>query len=171
MQVWRATSPGRSTLHIFGNLTTNGPSGLGSVTTSTVTSGAAFALGAFIDGVAAAAAVGAQVDTWVVSPADYVLLAKLTEGTTSARPLLESDPTKPSGRVVLGTPLVISPAVASGVTWGIPRSRVYVIIRDDATVETDKSVYFTSDRIAVKATMRLGFGFAHAAAVVKISHT
>ena len=42
------------------------------------------------------------------------------------------------------------------------------MIREDATVETDQSVSFTSDRSAVKAIMRVGFGFNHYAAIVKI---
>jgi hypothetical protein len=36
-------------------------------------------------------------------------------------------------------------------------------------VEADRSVCFTSDRVAVKATMRAGFGFVHAASVVKVT--
>ena len=46
---------------------------------------------------------------------------------------------------------------------------MWLVVRDDATVEADRSVYFTSDRVAVKATMRAGFGFVHQASVVKVS--
>lgn len=31
-----------------------------------------------------------------------------------------------------------------------------------------KSAYFTADRTAIRATMRVGFGFPHAAAIQKI---
>ena len=42
-------------------------------------------------------------------------------------------------------------------------SRVWLVLRDDTTVEADRSVFFTSDRAAVKAIMRVGFGLVHAA--------
>jgi hypothetical protein len=35
----------------------------------------------------------------------------------------------------------------------------------------DKSAYFTSDRTSIRAIMRVGFAFPHAAAVQKISLT
>jgi HK97 family phage major capsid protein len=155
----------------FANTTTNGPAGLGSLTTSVVTSGSAFTVDSLIDALAAAAAVGAEIDTFVVNPTDFVALSKLKQATGSNVPLLQNDPAKPSGRIVLGVPLVLSTVVAAGVAWGIPRNRCYVVIRNDATVETDNSVFFTSDRVAVRATMRVGFGFPHALAVVKLTHT
>jgi hypothetical protein len=34
--------------------------------------------------------------------------------------------------------------------------------------EADRSVYFTSDRTAVKTTLRVGFGFVHEPAVIKV---
>jgi hypothetical protein len=37
-----------------------------------------------------------------------------------------------------------------------------------ATVEADRSV-FTSDRVAVKADMRAGFGFVHPQSFVKVT--
>lgn len=68
-----------------------------------------------------------------------------------------------------GVPLYVSPAVTTGVVWGIPKDRVVVALRDDTRLEVDRSVFFTSDRVAVKATMRVGFAFPHPAAVIKIS--
>ena len=46
---------------------------------------------------------------------------------------------------------------------------MWLVLRDDTTVEADRSIYFTSDRVAVKATMRIGFGLVHAASVVKVT--
>ena len=43
------------------------------------------------------------------------------------------------------------------------------VYRQDATVVTDTSVFFTCDRVAVRATLRASFGFTYPAAVVKIS--
>ncbi len=46
---------------------------------------------------------------------------------------------------------------------------VWLVVRHDATIESDRSAFFTSDRVGVKTTMRVGFGFVHPASVVKIS--
>jgi hypothetical protein len=40
--------------------------------------------------------------------------------------------------------------------------------RRDAEVQVDRSVFFTSDRVAVRATCRVGFGFPHTAELVRI---
>jgi hypothetical protein len=45
------------------------------------------------------------------------------------------------------------------------------VLRQDASVVTDTSVYFTSDRVAVRATLRVSFGFTYPAAVVKVTIT
>jgi hypothetical protein len=41
-------------------------------------------------------------------------------------------------------PLLVSPAVAAGTIWGLPRDRVVVVVRDDAEAQSDRSVFFTS---------------------------
>ena len=79
------------------------------------------------------------------------------------------DATSATSRRVLGVPLFVSEFVAANTLWAVDRSRVWLVVRDDATVEADRSVCFTSDRVAVKATMRTGFGFVHAASVVKVT--
>lgn len=48
-------------------------------------------------------------------------------------------------------------------------SRVWLVVRDDATVEPDRSVDFTSDRVAAKATIHAGLAFTHPASVVKVT--
>lgn len=55
------------------------------------------------------------------------------------------------------------------IVWGIPKAQSIVVIRKDATVVSDASVYFSSDRTAVRATLRVGFGFTYPAAVIKIT--
>lgn len=69
---------------------------------------------------------------------------------------------KPSGSNV-------SASVAANTLWALDSSRVWLVLREDTTVEADRSVYFTSDRVAVKATMRAAFGFVHPQAVVKVT--
>lgn len=80
-------------------------------------------------------------------------------------------PPSPARRLIEGAPLLISPAVANGVVWGVPADRVTLVIRRDATVRADASVFFTSDRIAVRATMRVGFGFPDPASVQQVKVT
>ncbi|MHB1063214.1 MAG: phage major capsid protein [Georgenia sp.] len=123
----------------------------------------------FAEAIADAETVGAAVTAFVANPADALALAQLKDETGSNRPLLGTDPTQPTRRLVLGVPLYVSPAVSVGTVWGIPRDRALIITREDVTLEVDRSVYFTSDRVAVKAVMRAGFGFPHAAAIQKVT--
>ncbi len=87
------------------------------------------------------------------------------------RALLQSDPTAPSARVVSGIPLVTSPAVGNDIVWAIPKSRVIVALRQGTTVEPDRSVFFTSDRTAVRAIVRVSWGFVDPASITKIATT
>jgi hypothetical protein len=62
----------------------------------------------------------------------------------------------------------VSPFVSANTLWAIDGSRVWLVVRDAATVEADRSVFFTTDRVAVKATMRVSFEFVHPQSVVKV---
>jgi len=95
-------------------------------------------------------------------------LAKIRQTTGSNQPVLGIDATSATGRRILGVPLYVSPYVAANTLWAIDASRVWLVVRDDAAVEADRSVFFTSDRVAVKATMRAAFGFVHPQALVKV---
>lgn len=155
----------------FGSLPTPAPKGLAGLTgVSTVSAGAAFtSVDPFIEAIGAAEAVGATLTAFVANPADVLAMSKVKKATGSNEPLLGSDPTMPVRRIVQGVPLLSSPAVAAGTVWGIPQSRVFLVIRQDAEVEADASVFFTSDRTAVRGKLRCGFAFPHSAAVVKVS--
>ena len=59
--------------------------------------------------------------------------------------------------------------VATGHVWALDQSRVFVVLRQDAELVVDASRYFESDRLGIRATMRIGFGFPHEQAVVKIA--
>ena len=65
--------------------------------------------------------------------------------------------------------LGVSGALAANTLWALDSSRVWLVLRDDVTVEAHRSGFFTSDRVAVKATMRAGFGFVHPQAVVRVT--
>jgi hypothetical protein len=82
-----------------------------------------------------------------------------------------SDPAAPTGRVISGVPLYTSPSIGDDIVWGVPAAHSLVVIRSDASVVTDASVYFSSDQLAVRATIRVGIGCSYPASVVKIATT
>lgn len=153
----------------FANTTTNGPAGLLSITPSVVDTGGSWTgVDPFTEAIYAAAAQGADIDAWVTNPADALILAKVKQATGSNLPLLQPDPTQPSRRMISGVPVFTSTAVGAGTAWGIPKDRVFVVIRNDVDLQVDKSAFFTSDRTAIRATMRVGFAFPHPLAVVRL---
>jgi HK97 family phage major capsid protein len=100
-------------------------------------------------------------------------LSKLKAGSALNAPLLQPDPTQPGRRQILGVPLLTSPAVptTNNQVWGIPRDFTYFVIRTGAEVLADRSVFFTSDRVAIRCTMRVGLAFPHPPSIVKIATT
>ena len=68
-------------------------------------------------------------------------------------------------------PETISKAEQRATVYGISADRVMVVMRDDVRLEVSREAYFSSDRVAVKATMRVGFAYPHPAAVVKVALT
>lgn len=157
----------------LGNLATPAPPGLGSLTPTLVDAGAAYAdLDPFAEAISRAEELGAALTSWITSPATALDLARIKVSDGSREPLITSpEAGSATSRAVSGLPMFVSPAVAPGVVWGIPQDRVFTVIRDDTRVDVDASVFFTSDRVAVRATMRVGFGFPQPAAIVKISTT
>jgi len=157
----------------FSSLASPAPDGLPDLAgVSDVDAGGAWAnADPFVEAIFAAEAVGAVLTSFVANPADALALMSLKAATGSNQPLLGVDPSVPTRRSIQGVALWTSPFVAEGTVWGVPQARVQIVLRDDVRLEVDRSVYFTSDRVAVKATMRVGFGFVHPAAVVKVALT
>ncbi|MBB1052462.1 phage major capsid protein [Dietzia sp. CW19] len=151
------------------NLAAPAPAGLGSVTGATVIPvGTAWANeDPFVDAVAAASGVGANIDSWIVSAADYVALRKLKTATGSNQRLITPD--AGGGILIEGRPVHLSPDLPAGTAWGVPRDRVLFGVREDAEVVADSSAYFSSDRVGVRAKMRATFAFNHPAALVKLT--
>lgn len=154
----------------FGNTIENGPSGLLSVTgVQTVDTGGTIAnTDPFAHALSLAETVGAAVTSFIANPATVLELSKVKKQTGSNEPLLGYDASQPTQRQVLGVPLIPSPAVAVGDVWAIPQIKVLVVLRDDVRLEVDRSRYFETDRIGIKATMRVGIAFPHAAAIVRL---
>lgn len=155
----------------FGNTTSNGPSGLGSITPTTVDAGAAYdSLDAFAEAISQLQQKGSRATAFLVNPALALVLSQLKENSSdSNKPLLQPDPSQPGKLVVFGVPLVVNKHVPNDVVWAVDASRIVVVVRSDTRVETSDQVYFTSDRIAVRTTCRIGFGFPYEAGLVKIS--
>lgn len=128
-------------------------------------------LDAFAEAQSLSEDVGGIITSFVASPTNALLLSQLKRSDGSNEPLLQStvDPTQPIQRLILGSQLLVSPAVGDDVIWAIPQTHSLVVIREDVETEVSTDVYFTSDRVAVKTTMRVGWGWPHPAAVVKIN--
>ncbi|MEU7764356.1 phage major capsid protein [Nocardia sp. NPDC049190] len=153
----------------FAMTTVNGPAGIGSTTHQLVdTSGGITNTDPFAEAISKAENVGARITSFVASPTTALALAKLKEITGSNRPLLGPDPSMPGARTVLGVPLLVSPYVTNGDIWAIPRDFTYTVLRNDTTLRISEDAYFSSDRVGVRATMRVAFGFPHPAAVVRL---
>jgi len=155
----------------FAGLASPAPAGFTTLTgVQTYVNAGAFAnLDFAAEAISKAETVGATVTAFVTSPATALALAKLKEVSGSNVPVLGMDATSATSRTILGVPLLVSQFVAANTLWAVDRSRVWLVVREDATVEADSSVFFTSDRVAVKATMRAGFGFVHPQSVVKVT--
>ncbi|MEH6373274.1 phage major capsid protein [Streptomyces sp. KLMMK] len=155
----------------FRNLAAPAPKGLASVTgVGVVSAGTAFTnTDPFLQAISQAEEQGATITAFVANPADALSLGKLKEGTGSNVPLLGSDATEPTRRTILGVPLYVTSAVNAGTVWAIPRDRVQVVMRRDVRVDVSKDAKFTSDQVAIKATMRVAHAFPHPAAIQKIT--
>lgn len=147
------------------------PAGLGSLENVTVIAAGASWMNTdpMIDATAAAASAGAALSHWVVSAADLVSIRKLKTSTGSNQALVTPD--AGGGLMLEGLPVVVSPDLAPGTAYGVDSSRIVFGIREDASVVSDSSVFFTSDRVAVRATMRLTWAFPHEESIVKIAVT
>lgn len=155
----------------FANTTSNAPNGLLSITPTSADAGDAWTN---LDRAEYAKSNAAQhnttVDTFVTSPATLLKIATLKELSGSNKTLLGSDPTAPADYTVAGVPIIATPAVTTAdLVWAIPRSRVVVAMRQNVTVETDKSMAFSSDRTALRCVIRISWGFLEAAAICKIA--
>jgi HK97 family phage major capsid protein len=155
----------------FSVSTLNGPSGIeGTPEHQAVTPAGLANLDTFATAISLAEGVGATVTAFVANANTVLKLSKLKTRTDSNKPLLEPDPTLPTKRQILGVPLysMLNIALPDDVIWAIDASRAFVVLRQDADLVVDHSAYFSSDRIGIRSTMRIGFGFPHEAALVRI---
>lgn len=159
---------------LFSSQPAPAPAGLANLTgangVTTVDAGSGWtSLDAFTAASFEAASRNAIIGSWVANPQDAKALATLKESSTSQRALLQPDPTAPSRSILGGLQLLVSTAVEPGTVWGIDATRALLVVREEVQIEVDRSVYFTSDRVAVRATMRVGFGWPQPTALVKVA--
>ncbi|MEU1956141.1 phage major capsid protein [Nocardia rhamnosiphila] len=153
----------------FAVTTPNGPHGIGGTLHQTVDIGPGITnTDPFAEALAKAENVGAQLTSFVAHPDTVLALATLKEETGSNKPLLGPDPTRPGSRSVLGVPLLVSPYVTDGDIWGIPRDFAFTVLRNNTQLAISDDAYFSSDRVGVRATMRVAFAFPHDLAVIRI---
>lgn len=163
---------------LFGNTIANGPNGLLSVAgISHVSSGSFANFDAFVEAQSKLERVGSTVTAWAASYETVKQLAQVktfTGSITSNENLLADDQigaAGPTPRTILGVPLWSLPegVIEDGIVWGIDAAKVFAVIRQDISLVVDPSYYFGSDSLAVRCTMRVGYGFPHPAAICKIS--
>lgn len=152
----------------FGNTVTNGPSGLLSLSgvnvvdtgTLTLTS-----LDPFHQAKADALADGATLSVFILAPDVALTLAKAKQASDSNMGLLDN---VGDGVNLAGVPVLVSTDVATGNAWGLDGSQVLIIQRTGTTVATSTDKAFDYDAVQVRATARVGFGFANPAGVVRL---
>lgn len=157
----------------FGNLASPAPSGLGALADTalnTIDAGTTPTnLDAFAQAMSLVELDAATLTAFVAHPNDALTLQNIKSGATFATPLLGTDAANGTARQIFGVPLVVTPRITPGIIWGVSAPRNYVVMRNDATVTTDTSVFFTSDRLAVRGVMRVGYAFPTPKAIVKIA--
>ncbi|WP_405840292.1 phage major capsid protein [Streptomyces platensis] len=157
---------------LFNTLASPNPAGFASLTgISTVSAPTAYTdLDPFEEAVSLSEAAGGRISAWVTGAATALEIAKLKDATGSNKGLLNPDLTAEGRRTILGRPVVISPYVPADVVYGISKDDFLVVTREDTRLDVDKSAYFSSDRIGVRGTMRVGFAMPVAAAHVRITN-
>ncbi len=148
------------------------PKGIGAIldgSLSLVAAGAAWAnIDPFIEAQFDVATAGGEVTAYIANPADAETLAKLKRGTGSNEPLLAPDANSATRRSIAGVELYVSSAVPAGTVYAIDGNRLFTVMRNDVTVEMDRSVFFGSDSTGVRAVARVAFGFAHPKSIARI---
>ncbi|GAA1171304.1 phage major capsid protein [Nesterenkonia xinjiangensis] len=148
----------------FGDLAStnaNAPSGLESLDLDALTVATLENLDAFQEAALDVATNEGEVSGWVAHPATMLQILQLKDASDSNRVLLENGD-------LLGRPLIPSPHVSEGTVWGLDHRHIYVALSQDIELDVSSDVYFTSDRVALKVTCRVGFGFPHHGAIAKV---
>ncbi len=124
--------------------------------------------------------VGATATAFVASATTVSTLAQLKEFQQTAtvisnETLLQADPTSKTKYQVNGTPLywTLEGVIPDGQIWALCADppKAFVVMRQDVELITSPWPYFSDDCLALRAVLRFGFAWPHAAAVVRITGT
>jgi HK97 family phage major capsid protein len=151
----------------LGNLAAPAPKGLASLTTSLVITpaGGLVNLDPFAIAVSQAESSGGTITGWVLNPSDALTVATLKEATGSNKTLTGTP------RVVQDRPVFVNASVPQGTVWGVDSTTAMTVLREDLEMAISGDAFFTSDRIAIRSTARIGFGFPHPVVINKITIT
>jgi hypothetical protein len=171
---WPATSPSAWIKHSLAPRLRTGPAGLGSLSgVQAVTAGEVTNLDAFAEAVSLAEDVGGLTTAFVATlPTCWRWHSSSAAATVTSR-CCSRRPTrrKPRRARCSGCRCSAHPPWTTKrdeTVWAIPQQFSFVVVREDAEVGVDTSAFFTSDRIGIRATLRVGIGWPHEAAIVKI---
>ncbi|CAN5904110.1 hypothetical protein BH23ACT2_BH23ACT2_28400 [soil metagenome] len=148
------------------------PDGLASVTGAGVVAlGALTNLDPFAAAIATSEQAGGSITAFVVSPGTALTLSTLKTADGASSPLLGVDAVNGTARMALGVPIRVARHLPDDVAWGLDASAIYSVLRADVVVDVDRSAFFTSDRLAVRAICRVGIGFVNEARLVRVDLT
>lgn len=148
----------------FGALTAPAPSGLESLTgVPLVDGGPLDNLDPLAEAISLLATAGHDATAFVTTPAIALRLATLKAGTGSNAPLLMDS------RTILQRPVFVSAKVSAGTIWTVDSSKVHTVLREDVELAVSEHTFFDTDRIAIRATLRVGFGHPAEDAITKIN--
>ncbi|WP_239706971.1 phage major capsid protein [Mycolicibacterium smegmatis] len=72
------------------------------------------------------------------------------------------------GVTLAGVKVLVSTDVPAGNAWGLDSSQVLIVQRTGTTVTKSVDAAFDYDAVQVRATARVGFGFANPAGLVRL---
>jgi HK97 family phage major capsid protein len=139
------------------------PLGLPGVSGFTAVSGTADNLDAFVEAQVKALAARQRITAWYMNSATFLRFAAIKQGTGSNASLLEQD------FQINGVPVYIAEGLNLNTVWGVDTSAAMLVVRDRVQVETSTDAHFSTDEVAVKATMRVDLAFPAPKAVTKLT--
>lgn len=118
-----------------------------------------------LDAIAALNAKEITPNRWFLSGADFAALRKLKESSTSARYLLEPDPSKQSGTTLFGIPATITNKLDAGTAILADMSTVAIARDTSPSVTVLNERYAEYDQVGLRVTCRYDIGLLHPEAV------
>lgn len=119
------------------------------------------------DAITAIEANGGTATSIIMDPRSWGYLSKLKTADTSAQPLLGS-PSAAPGRVLFGLPVHTTAQMTPGTALVVDDSNILTATSNLELAKSDQA-YFTSDSIAYRVTMRIGWGLIRANRLAKFT--